>query len=60
VRCHEVQEEVGSIFRGGGLQGKLVVLLACKVEGQIEPDEEQEPPNVVEEMPDIVSLVSKG
>jgi hypothetical protein len=60
VRRHEVQEEVSSVLRDCGLQGELVVLLACKVEGQVEPDEEQEPPNVVEEMPDVVSLVSKG
>ena len=60
VRRHEVQEKVSSVFRDCGLQGELVVLLACKVEGQVKPDEEQEPSNVVEEMPDVVSLVSKG
>lgn len=57
---HEVQESVGAVFRNGGLQGQFVILLAGKVEREVEPDQEEESSDVVQEVPDVVSLVSKG
>lgn len=63
VAIKEEQGEEGGVVSelpAGGLESHLGAVLAEEVQGQVEPDEEEEAPEVVQEVPDVVALVPHG
>ena len=58
VREHGVEEEVGCDFAAAGLEGEGGLAVGEEVPGELEPDEEVEAAEVVEEVEDVVALVA--
>lgn len=57
---HGVEEDVAGGFAHEGSHGEIFLALADEVEGEFEPDEEEEAGVVVEEVEDVVALVADG
>lgn len=55
---HEDHEGHAGDFGEEGFGGELGLVFAEKVEWEVEPDEEEEAAEVVEEVPDVVALVA--